>query len=134
MSHVNWIIVFSCLLILTAYCSYVGDDDVIYQFLHRKPTPQEGLRRIRWVLLKAFASIYGGLVTVSAIQALLKQCCSVTFVGNPAVLTGFACMAIVSLAIGLLQNGIRRLRGRPRRPVFDPVVWQRSRGPLGGKR
>jgi hypothetical protein len=134
MAHLqNWTIAFVCLLALTVFCSYIGDDDVVYKYLERKPTPKEGLRRIRWVLLRTFTSIYGGLVLAAVVQKLLMQCCSIVLSKDPAVLTLFACMALVGLSIGVLQNGMRRLRGRPTRPLIDPVVWRRSSGPLRGK-
>jgi hypothetical protein len=119
-----WAAVFVCLLIATGYCSYIGDDDVIYQFLYRNPTPDEALRRTRWVLLKVTTSVYGGAVVAAAVRELLK----------PAVLVKLACMALVFLLIGALQNGIRILRGRPIRPLLDRVIWQRSVGRLGPKR
>jgi hypothetical protein len=131
----NWIIAFACLLCLTAFSSYIGDDDVIYQYLDRKPTPREGIIRIRWVILKGLVSVYGGFVLGTAVRKLLADCCSTTLSGDPAVLIGLACIALVSLLIGILQNEIRHLCGRPRRPLIDHVVWQRSvRGPLGRRR
>jgi hypothetical protein len=68
----SWAILFVCLLSLTAFCSYIGDDDVVYEFLHRKPTPREAIIRVRWVLLKAVTSIYGGCVLAAAILQPLK--------------------------------------------------------------
>jgi len=130
---VGHIVFVACLLVVAAYCSYIGDDDVVYQYLDRRPTPQEGLRRIRWVLLKATASIYGGALLATAVPAVLRACCAIALVGDPAVLITFACMGVVSLLIGVLQNGIRSLRGRPTRPLIDPVVWQRSRGKIDRK-
>lgn len=119
-----WIAVFVCLLIATGYCSYIGDDDVIYQFLYRNPTPDEALRRTRWVLLKVTTSVYGGAVVAAGVREPPR----------PAVLIKLACVASVFLLIGALQNGIRILRGRPTRPLVDRVIWQRSVGRLGPKR
>jgi hypothetical protein len=126
----NWVITFVILLAATVYCSYVGDDDVVYQYLHRQPTPDEGLRRIRWVLLRTFTSISGGAVLAALVLQLLIGCCSIRFSGYPLDLLLFACIAVVSVLIGILSNGIRRVRGRPTRPLIDKVVWQRSSGPL----
>jgi len=124
-----------CLLMLTAYYSYIGDDDVVYEYLYRRPTPNEGLRRIRWVLLRTFTSIYAGVILAAVVRNLLIRCCSINFVGHDqAVLLAFACIALVSVLIGILSNGIRRLRGRQTRPLIDPVVWRRSKGPLAGGR
>jgi hypothetical protein len=118
---------------LTALCSYIGDDDVVYRFLDRKPTPHEAIIRIRWVMLKAVASIYGGFLLGSIVKKSLLGCCSIGLSENPAVLIAFACVALVSLLIGVMQNGIRRLRGRAARPLIDAVVWRRSLGPWGGR-
>jgi hypothetical protein len=125
MSH-SWIATFVCLLIATGYCSYIGDDDVVYQYLYRKPTPNEGLRRIRWVLLKTFTSVYGGFIVAAAVRQVLTLCCSITLSRDPTLLVAYACMLLVALLIGILQNGVRLLRGRPTRPLIDPIVWQRS--------
>jgi hypothetical protein len=127
------VILVVCLVGLTALCSYIGDDDVIYQFLNRKPTPREAIIRIRWVMLKALTSIYGGGLLAIAIVRFLMSCCSINLSENPATLTGFACMAVASLLISVMQNGIRHLRGRPTRPLIDRVVWRRSLGPRGGE-
>lgn len=130
----NWTIPAVCLLLLSMGSSYVGDDDVVYDYLYRKPTPHEGLRRIRWVLLRTFTSIYAGAVLTRAILNIPQGCCAIRAVGHDqAALLLLACVALVSLLIGILSNGIRRLRGRPTRPLLDPVVWRRSRGgPLTG--
>lgn len=127
----SWIIVFACLLGLTAFCSYIGDDDVIYLYLYRKPSPREGIVRVRWVLLKTFTSLYGGLASAPAVIRILEDCCSISLSKDSIALIAFGFMALASLLIGILQNGIRWLRGRPRRPIIDRVVWQRSAaGPL----
>jgi hypothetical protein len=47
----SWIVSFVCLLGLTTFCSYIGDDDVVYEFFDRKPTPREAIIRVRWVYL-----------------------------------------------------------------------------------
>ena len=84
MSHIySSIVVFVCLLVVTGYCNYIGDDDVVYQYLDRKPAPDEGLRRTRWVLLKASASIYGGFVLAAAVRELLRLCCTIAVAGDP---------------------------------------------------
>jgi len=131
---VGRIVFVACLLVVTGYCSYIGDDDVVYQYLDRKPTPQEGVRRIRWALLKATASIYGGALLAAAVLVMLRACCAIVLAGDPAVLISFACMGVVCLLIGVVQNGIRILRGRPTRPLIDRVVWQRSFGKIERKR
>lgn len=124
----SWTITAVCLLLLTVCSSYIGDDDVVYEYLYRKPTPKEGVRRIRWVLLRTFASIYAGSILAAGILRLLRECCSVRLGHDPSILFMFACIAVAGLAIGVLSNAMRYLRGRPTRPLIDPVVWRRSRG------
>ena len=46
------------LSVLTLISSWAGDDDTVYAFLNRKPTSSEAIARIRFVLLKFFASLY----------------------------------------------------------------------------
>jgi hypothetical protein len=129
--HQIWIMVFVGLFSLTALCSYIGDDDVIYRFLDRKPTPHEAIVRIRWVILKAVTSIYGGGVLAPFIILCLVSCCAIIPSKNQVVLLTVVCAGLVSLMISVLQNQIRRVRGRPTRPLIDRAVWQRS---LGGPR
>src|SRR5689334_10155164 len=107
----GWIILFIVFLILTAFCSYIGDDDVVYQFLNRKPTPREGLVRIRWVMLKAITSIYGGCVLASLLFDIIIRVYRHRIPIAEVVLFSTMCMGIVSLLIGVLQNEIRRLPG-----------------------
>jgi hypothetical protein len=114
------------LLGLTAFCSYIGDDDVVYDIQNRKPTPREAIIRIRWVMLKIVTCIYGGFFLASAVTTLLLGCCSLSLSKNPSILIAYACMAPVALLIGILQNGIRRLRGRPTRPLVDWSILQRN--------
>jgi 4-hydroxybenzoate polyprenyltransferase len=122
----SWIILFVCLLALTAFCSYIGDDDVVYQFVDRKPTPREGLIRIRWVLLKTFTSLYGGVVLATALTSVLGNFFPISLSKNQAALVALACVVIAGLLIGVLQNQIRRLRGRPTRPLVDLSILKRN--------
>ena len=105
-------------------CSYIGDDDVVYKFLDRKPTPREGVIRIRWVMLKAITSIYGGgLLGLAVGRNVLRDLLSITFSKNGAVLLIVMCIGLTSLIIGMLQNEMRRISGRPKRPLIDGVIW-----------
>jgi hypothetical protein len=122
------IVLVVCLLPLTLFCSYIGDDDVIYQFLYRKPTPHESLARLRWVILKIMTSIYGGFVLSAAVRKFLAACFSVSLTDFAHAQVVLACIGVVALFIGLLQNAIRYASDRPLRPVIDPIVWRRSRG------
>jgi hypothetical protein len=134
MSYIqNIIVLFICFLVLTAFCSYIGDDDVVYQFLERKPTPREGLIRIRWVLLKTFTSLFGGMLLAFVLgKIILEKRYSVHLSPNQAVLLALACVCVAGLMIGVLENEIRRLCGRQRRPLVDVAVlkhnWRLRRG------
>jgi len=114
------------LLGVTAFCSYIGDDDVVYHLLDRTPTPRESLIRVRWVMLKGIASICGGSVlAVSAVESI-RIVYPLNMSGNQAVLLALLCTGLVSLLIGVLQNEIRRLRGRPSRPLIDLVILRHN--------
>ncbi len=121
------IILFACMLFLTVYRSYLGDDDVVYKFMDRKPTPQESIIRIRWVLLKAFAAISGGVVLASAIIVSLRSQ-SIHLSESQLDLLFFASMGVVVCLIGFIQNGIRLLTGRRQRPIIDVEIWRRNFG------
>jgi hypothetical protein len=130
----KWILWFVILLAVTAYCSYIGDDDVVYKFLDRKPTPREGMIRIRWVLLKTFTSIYGGALLSVAIGIYgLRNLWSIHLSKNQAVLLALVCIAPANLMIGVLQNEIRRLTSRPKRPLIDGTVWKHNLRQWRGK-
>ena len=113
------IVLFVCLLLLTAYRSYKGDDDVVYQALGRKFTQREALIRFRWVVLKTITSVIGGAVLGIAEFEFIRLFYPLRLSGNQAVLLAFISMGIVSILIGVLQNEIRHLCGRQYRPVID---------------
>jgi hypothetical protein len=122
----GWIFVFVCFLGLTLFRSYRGDDDVVYRFIDRKPTPQEGLVRIRWVLLKAFASFYGGLILTLVVVYIARLFYPIHLTRSQTPFLSLACIVLVSLAISLLQNEIRRLCGRQKRPIVDWSILRRN--------
>lgn len=123
-----------CLLAGPDYVlSYIGDDDVVYEFFDGKPTPREAIIRVRWVLLKAATSICGGALLATIILKLLKTFHLYHPSDSEVVLLAVMCMAIVSLLIGVLQNQIRRLRGRPLRPLIDRKIWKKNIGQWRGK-
>jgi hypothetical protein len=128
-----WMILFVCLLSLTVYCSCIGDDDVVYRYLNRSPTPHEAIIPLRWVILRTFTSIYGGILLATIPIEFMSKRYPIRLSGDGAVVLALVCMGLVSVSIGILQNGIRRLRGRPTRPLIDGVVWRRSSGPWGGR-
>ena len=115
-------------LTLTICCSYIGDDDVVYQVIGRKPTPREGLIRIRWVLLKTFTSIYVGFAIAYSLKRFLVHGYSIELSKNSSVTIAFSCVALAALLIEALQNVIRRLTGRLARPLNDWSVFRRNLG------
>ena len=126
MSTQGDIVLFPILLALTIFLSFKGDDDVVYQCFDRKPTGREALIRIRWVLLKAVTSIYGGVVLAAVLGLALIRHFQITFSKHEAVLFWLGCVCVVSVAIGVLQNGIRRLCGRPSRPPLDMAILRKN--------
>jgi hypothetical protein len=120
------------LLTLTTYCSYIGDDDIVYKFADRKPTPREAIIRLRWVMLKAVTSIYVGCAATYSLKAFLAHQYSLVFSHDSSVLTGFCLMALASLLIGALQNIVRRLTARPTRPIIDLGIFRRNLGITDG--
>lgn len=118
--HSELTYVFIIALSLTLLFSFFGDDDVVYKFMGRKPTPQEGLARIRFVLAKAFAAMSGGALVVGTFGAYtFHDLLHVQPSKNQLVLIALVCMGLVVLLIAGLQNIIRYLLGRQIRPLVD---------------
>jgi hypothetical protein len=86
---------------LTLYFCVQGDDDVVYKFMDRRPTGQEAIARIRFVLAKLFASLSGGALMVAVLgKVVLKSIFSITISENSGVLLGLLCILIASMLIG----------------------------------
>src|SRR5579862_6851151 len=65
---------FVIFFILTVVFSWVGDDEIAYKILERKPTSKEGMARIRFVLVKMFAAVLGGgILAVFLGQVILQR-------------------------------------------------------------
>jgi hypothetical protein len=77
-------------------------------------------------MLKTLTSIYGGQALAAVIKMFLRDCCSIKLADDPLILSFFACVGLASLLIGVLQNEIRRMRGRPSRPLIDVAIWRRN--------
>ena len=106
--------------LLTCFLSYIGDDEVAYKILKRKPTPKEGMARIRFVLVKLLSCLYGGsALSYFLVQKILKERLGFSFSGNESIALILVSMGFVFLFIGAVQNLIRILLGRPRRPILD---------------
>jgi hypothetical protein len=116
---------FLIFFVLTILSSIAGDDDVVYKFFDRKPTGKEAIARIRFVLAKAFASIYGGgLMGFAVGQFILKKIFLLTISKDQAVVLIVACIALTALLIGVVQNLIRHIQDRKQRPIFDLALLQ----------
>jgi len=112
---------------LTALSCYAGDDDVVYKCLDRKPTPREAVIRVRFVFSKTFTSILGGeLMALFIGRDILKTKYAIALSDDQFVLLTVVCVGTFSLLIGVLQNGMRRLQGRPQRPLIDGVIWRHN--------
>jgi hypothetical protein len=104
---------------LTLISSWIGDDDTAYKFWGRKPTGAEGIARIRFVLVKFFASLYGGVLVAFLLASYVRDAFSMTMPNEYFVCFMALCMALFALFIGVMQNGIRLIRGRKLRPIYD---------------
>ena len=110
--------------LLTMYSSWIGDDDVVYACMHRKPTNHEGLRRMRYVLVKGFASMSCGGYFASVFgEYILKPTVMPQISHDQAVLIILIFMGITGLLIGVIQNVIRQYQGRQLRPPFDKELF-----------
>jgi hypothetical protein len=119
---------FGFFFLLTLLSSWVGDDDVAYNCLDRKPTGKEGIARIRYVLVKFYASMSGGaLLTIAFVKEVLERILFIKVSLIEAFCISPAFIAIVALLIGVLQNGIRLYQGRQTRPVFDVSLLRHNR-------
>lgn len=98
------------------------DDDVVYKFFKRKPTPKEGFARIRFVLIKVFASINIGVMLSIFLIPIIENYIEYNLSENYSVIFMVVMIAVTSLLIGYIQNLIRILQGRPIRPIFDVAV------------
>jgi hypothetical protein len=119
--------VMPCLIFfsLTVYCSYIGDDDVVYRYMGRKPTPEEAICRIRFVLAKAVASIYmGSAIAILLGLEIIKETLGFSISENQSVYLIVVCICIANLLIGVIQNWIRRSQGRQQRPLIDVALWK----------
>lgn len=118
------LIIRSCVfLVLTLISSWVGDDDVAYTVMGRKPTSQEGIARIRYVLVKFFAMFYGGaLLAFVAVQQIVQRIFLLNVSKFEYLCLQVLCMILLGLFIGVVQNWIRSLQGRKKRPICDVAL------------
>jgi len=129
MSIVNFAVIpFAVFLMLTIISCYIGDNDVVYKFLERKPSPKEAVARIRFVLLRGITSVYGGgILAFCFARYVLKDVYSIHVSVDQSVLLILFFYGVVDfLIIGIIQNGLRFLQGRQQRPLFDPIIWRHN--------
>jgi hypothetical protein len=127
MTQHDLIIYSSLTLALTLVFSWIGDDDVVYAIMNRKPTPNEAIARIRYVFAKFFASLYcGGLIALFLVQDVFRGMLSLNVSKLQIVFIVWLCICLFSLFIGVLQNCIRLLQGRKQRPIFDVEIWRHN--------
>jgi hypothetical protein len=124
------IVIFVILFLLNIFFIINHDDDVVDAFRDRKPTPQEGIRRVRCVLTAFFASILGGsLLAVFVFRHIiytfhLIDVGSVTNDTKDAIF--LLCIALFMIFMKLFQNLLRTLQGRPARPIIDVRTLRRN--------
>ncbi len=121
----------SCILFLIFFslalaCCCAGDDDVIYKVYDRKPTPQEGIARIRYILTKTIASIYGGALLASFIgKVVLVETMSLKITHLQAIILCFVCILFFNMIVmWIVSNFIRYFQGRQLRPLVDKLEFK----------
>jgi len=123
MALISFLIFFA----LTLISSSVGDDDVAYKFFDRKPTGKEALARIRFVIAKVLASLYGGgLMAFFIAQTLARNDLLSSISKNQSILLMMLCIVAVALLIGIVQNFLRLIQGRQQRPIFDQAILKHN--------
>jgi hypothetical protein len=135
------IIEFCCLLGLTAFFSYRGYDDLVYTYFARKLPMEAAGARIVWVVIKGLTSLVGGVTLALAcyvvfswsFPAFLESKHAINVASNFMVLAILLFAGLVGLAIGALQNVIRRFCGRPERPWFDWTIIRKNLRQWQGK-
>jgi hypothetical protein len=119
----NPYLLFGAFLISFVASCWVGDGDVIYDILHRKPSSKETVQRVRFVLLKAFTIFYGALLaTIFVGHSVIEGMLLIKVWGNDVLIIFLPCWAVVALLVGILQNVIRQIQGRELRPLIDRVI------------
>jgi hypothetical protein len=113
---------------ITLWSCLVGNDDIEYRFFNpdkpeektRKPTGKEGWARVIFVFAKFFASLYGGaLIAIFISVEIIKRKPS----ENQTLFLILTFYVVTGLLIGVIQNVIRSLQGRQRRPIFDFALY-----------
>ena len=100
-----------------------GDDDISDRLRARKPTPDEAIRRITYVLSMLFTAIFGGSVSAILFKIYIIlpyypiQARTMTQNQNSYLIVIFLVVFFI-LQRGL-QNLIRNLQGRKPRPLVD---------------
>ena len=108
----------------TMFFSYLGDDEVAYRFIGRKPTGKEVVARLRFLIAKFCACLSGGIVmAVFFMQYIYAGIFSLPKPSpNRLALLYLLGVFAAFLLCGVLQNIIRRLQGRKPRSVYEKEV------------
>lgn len=128
MLAINWRLLLGIFFLgVTMICSINGDNDAVYRYWNRKPTPQESFAWVRFVLSKYIASIYCGAFTgVWFVRNIYLAFIARSITNNQAVLIFALAMFFVYCAIGVAENAIRLIQKRPTRPLVDMAVYRRG--------
>lgn len=123
--------------IVTFLFSLKGYDDVVYDFMNRKPTGQEGIKRIVFGSAKIMTALTGGelfLITLFPLLRRYEAAHNVQISQNQIVLASLVSMCLVWGAIGIFQNTIRLLQGRTTRPLYDFSIARHNLRQWGRRR
>jgi hypothetical protein len=108
---------------LTLLSISAGDGEAVYKFLDRKPTGNEAIARIRFVMVRLIASISGGCLMALIIgRDMLRDDFSLAISKDQRTLLAVLCIGVTHILIEVVHNIIRHMQGRRTRPIFDPVI------------
>ena len=119
-----------------------GFDDILAQVEGRKPTGQEGIRRIGYVLVRACAAASGGYLLAGKMLIFIRtQPYTPKFLAlfgvvrdDPRSILHFSLLVLIFssflslLLLRLAQNTVRKFQGRNPRPWIDWTPFRRTFG------
>ena len=114
-------------LITTILLSLNRFDDLVYELFDRSPTSVESVKRVVYVFAKALTCLYcGSIFAVIFKRMFIEKNLQIPLTAHQNLLLIIACMVLVFFLLGLIQNAIRKLQGRPLRPILDRRVFLRG--------
>jgi hypothetical protein len=106
-------------LVLTLIFVGLGDDDVAYKCMKRKPIGNEVAARLRFVAAKMAASGWGGALMVRFGGLYILERFPSQFLRENILVFWIPCFVVVYSLVGALQNIVRFFQGRKPLPLFE---------------